>query len=313
MQLYVDQRPNGDGAALAVTPEGLYGWGNNWSDQLSIPLFRDSLVLFPQAVTLHEKWAVAKYQKNLPPRKKHELVKLISFTHGRTILVTQVGTYMAGLAMLWFIGNCTYNPRIFMPVPLPDGFVAKRIDDEGCLVVVSMGSNQLITGRNNHGQLGLGHNDEVCQFTPLPFWFDRLLHESPKFFVFQSGAMILIAGQAPRCMVESGLLPGCGDGSNVYTTATPLLFRGEVSRYHSDYDSSVVWVTEGQTNVWTSRLGKLTLAFEATHFSFTRTKDCFCDNAGGWHRVKGGGGWSDVDCKKPPAPSIVEIPRPDFE
>ncbi|KAG9395785.1 hypothetical protein J8273_2697 [Carpediemonas membranifera] len=305
----------GDGIFLAVTPKGLWGWGSNYSDQLSIPLCREHFIAFPSPVNLHSVWAIESYEARLSQWSKHKAVKVISFTHGRTILVTPVGTCVAGRDMAWFTGaNGQANSRVFMPVPMPQGFVPERIRDEGRAVIVTMGSHQMITGENEQGQLGLGHNEKVERFTPLPFWVDQL-HTELLFNVFVSSGDLLVAGQAPRCLIDSGLLPASNNDCNMYLTATPLVFNGDVSRFFSDYDTKVVWVTIGQTNVWTPLLGRLTLPFKTTHFSHYDVDDCFRDTAGVWHRIDIGGGaaWSLVECQTPPEGFMVEIPPAPFD
>ncbi|KAG9389883.1 hypothetical protein J8273_8566 [Carpediemonas membranifera] len=165
-----------------------------------------------------------------------------------------------------------------------------------------MGDRQVISGRNDYGQLGLGHGNGLSGFVDLPFWVDRIITSS-LFFVFLSGRQLLFTGKVPIHIAQSGLLPGFSE-DDFCITATPLRFPERVKGFWCD-DYQIVWVTEGATHFF--HHGKLTVVpIEATAFSedlYIR----FCDSTGQWFRVVGesDGVAELVECEAPRRPRDI--------
>ncbi|KAG9389880.1 hypothetical protein J8273_8563 [Carpediemonas membranifera] len=269
---------------IARTPKGLWGWGYSGNGQLGFESFEFN---DPTRLTFPACAEVAELETSLPPWEKHRMVTDVLMKGDQTFILTPVGTVMAGAASVRFVGPVEEeNEYLFHPVAVPSGFVPDHIIHVGSLfiatVILSMGDRQMISGRNDYGQLGLGHGNGLSGFVDLPFWVDRIITSS-LFFVFLSGRQLLFTGKVPIHIAQSGLLPGFSE-DDFCITATPLRFPERVKGFWCD-DYQIVWVTEGATHFF--HHGKLAVVpIEATAFSedlYIR----FCDSTGQWFRVVG--------------------------
>ncbi|KAG9389878.1 hypothetical protein J8273_8561 [Carpediemonas membranifera] len=255
---------------------GHVGLGDSGHGQLG---FKSSKV-DPTRLTFPACAEVAELEASLPPWEKHWMVTDVLMKGDQTFILSSVGTFTA--------------------VAVPSGFVPDHIIHVGSLfiatVILSMGDRQVISGRNDYGQLGLGHGNGLSGFVDLPFWVDRIITSS-LFFVFLSGRQLLFAGKVPIHIAQSGLLPGFSE-DDFCITATPLRFPERVKGFWCD-DYQIVWVTEGATHFF--HHGKLTVVpIEATAFSedlYIR----FCDSTGQWFKVVGesDGVAELVECEAP--------------
>ncbi|KAG9393379.1 hypothetical protein J8273_3515 [Carpediemonas membranifera] len=236
---------------IARTPKGLWGWGENYYGQLG---FQSSGFVDPTRLTFPACPKVAELEASLPAWEKHRVVTDViimgSMTteDNRTFILTPVGTVMAGDNASWYTGRVADdNDYLFHSVGVPSGFVPEHImHDRKGTVILSMGDRQVISGNKMHGQLGLGHENNMPGFVDLPFRVDRIM-PGCYFNVFLSGRQLLFAGLIPRYIAQSGLLPGYSEYDNC-PTPTPLRFREKVKGFQSD-DTTLVWVTEGQTHL----------------------------------------------------------------
>ncbi|KAG9389940.1 hypothetical protein J8273_8627 [Carpediemonas membranifera] len=287
---------------IARTPKGLWGWGTNEEGQLG---FKSASNLFvnPTRLNFPSCPNIAALEASLPPWEKHRMVTAVSIYEYQTFILTPAGTVMAGNKANWFTGEADEdNRKLFNPVAVPSGFVPDHIMHAGLLnattVILSMGDRQMISGRNDYGQLGLGHDDGMSGFVDLPFRVDRIITSETRFFtVFLSGRQLLFAGEVPFHIAQSGLLPGFSERDKCLT-ATPLRFPERVKGFWGEYDR-MVWVTEGVTHY--CHRGNLTMVpIEATAFNVEDPLR-FCDSTGQWFKVVGesDGVAELVECEAP--------------
>ncbi|KAG9396075.1 hypothetical protein J8273_2427 [Carpediemonas membranifera] len=104
-----------------------------------------------------------------------------------------------------------------------------------------MGDRQVISGCNDCGQLGLGHENEKTGFVDLPFRVGRPITYD-HFNVVLSRRQLLFIRRVPENIAESGLLPGYSKNDKCLTP-TPLRFPERVKGFYSN----LIWVTEGKT------------------------------------------------------------------
>ncbi|KAG9393362.1 hypothetical protein J8273_3498 [Carpediemonas membranifera] len=153
---------------------------------------------------------------------------------------------MAGDETRWYTDLVQEYDNRFHPVAVPAGFIPDHIVHEYDIVILSMCNRYVISGNNCHGQLGLGHENDMAGFEELPFRVDRIM-PSHSFHVFLSSRQLLFAGQVLSHIVQSGLLPGYREGDRCLT-ATPLRFLARVKGFFCD-QLTLVWVNEGSTHL----------------------------------------------------------------
>ncbi|KAG9393461.1 hypothetical protein J8273_3600 [Carpediemonas membranifera] len=270
---------------IARTPKGLWGWGDNGSGQLG---FESSGFVDPTRLTFPACPKVAEHEASLPPWEKHRVVTGVSLIRARTFIFTPVGTVMAGADAKAFVGTVEdENRHLFHPVAVPTGFVADHIVDSFYTVILSMGDRQVIGGWNENGRLGLGHENEMTGFEELPFRVDRIIAFELFFNVFLSGRQLLFAGEVPRPIAQSGLLPGYSEDDKCLT-ATQLRFPERVKGFCCMF-LRLLWVTEGRTHL-RNRDKQYCMPFEATSFGgrVIRGREVYSlrDAAGQWFMEK---------------------------
>ncbi|KAG9389910.1 regulator of chromosome condensation RCC1 [Carpediemonas membranifera] len=272
---------------IARTPKGLWGWGTNGRSQLG---FRSAFDQFvdPTRLNFPSCPNIAELEASLPPWEKHGMVTGVSIMSGQTFILTPADTVMAGYEARSFTGRVEReNRHRFHPVAVPSGFVPDHIMHVVSLftatVILSMGDRQMISGGNECGQLGLGHDDEMSGFVDLPFGVDRIITSADEFTVFLGGRQLLFAGKVTRHIAQSGLLPGKRRDYKCLTP-TPLRFPERVKGFWGDYDR-MVWVTEGVTHYYEDE-NRTMVPIEATAFNVEDPLR-FRDSTGQWFKVVG--------------------------
>ncbi|KAG9389942.1 Not1 N-terminal domain CCR4-Not complex component [Carpediemonas membranifera] len=259
---------------IARTPKGMWGWGTSG-------LQRPDRLTFPACPK------VAELEASLPPWEKHGMVTGVSIERCQTFILTPVGTVMAGYNAGWFRGPIEENRHRFHPVAVPSGFVPDHIMHVGpfnaATVILSMGDRQMISGRNDYGQLGLGHDDDMTRFGDLPFRVDRIMISQTSYFsIFPSGRQLLFAGRVRPHIAQSGLLPGFSERDKCIT-ATPLRFPERVKGFFSAF-SRMIWVTEGVTHYYEDE-NRTIVPIEAIAVNGYPLR--FCDSTGQWFKAVG--------------------------
>ncbi|KAG9391502.1 hypothetical protein J8273_6264 [Carpediemonas membranifera] len=210
---------------IARTPKGLWGWGDNRSNQLGFESAAGGVD--PTRLTFAACPKVAELEASLPPWEKHRMVTHLSMRSGRCFLLTTTGAIVAGTCCEWFAGPVP-NKRVFNTVAAPAHFVPDHIMNEEWTVVFSMGDRQMISGYNRCGRLGLGHDNEMSGLVDLPFRVDWAMPAAYNFNIYLSKRQLLFAGEVPRHIAQSGLLPGFRKGQ-ICWRPTPLQFLGRVT------------------------------------------------------------------------------------
>ncbi|KAG9393442.1 hypothetical protein J8273_3581 [Carpediemonas membranifera] len=230
---------------IARTPKGMWGWGYSELGQLG---FQSSGFVDPTRLTFPACPKVAKLEASLPPWEKHRVVTGVSLIRARTFIFTPVGTVMAGADAKAFVGTVEdENRHLFHPVAVPAGFVPDHIMHAwNSAVILSMGDRQMISGDNEYGRLGLGHENEMTGFVEPAFRVDRIIAFEFDFNVFLSGRQLLFAGELPFHIARTGLLPEYSEDARCLT-ATPLRFPEKVKGFHCE--DFLLWVTEGRTHL----------------------------------------------------------------
>ncbi|KAG9396121.1 2 5-diketo-D-gluconic acid reductase [Carpediemonas membranifera] len=262
---------------IARTPKGLWGWGNSSKGQLG---FMSDGFVDPTRLTFPLCPKVAELEAGLAPWAKHQFVTAVSLCHGRTFILTPRGTVMAGSRSTQFTGS---GEHLFHPVAVPPGFVPDRIIQCSLTVILSMGDQQLISGENRRGRLGLGHDRTIRGFEVTGVSVDRVIIAAQSYCIFAGSRQLFFAGAIPRLIRYSGLLPGLSVG-DVCPNPTPLRFRARVTGFL--LSSWVVWVSEGITHAW-RRSCLLSAPFEAT--AFGGSDRCFRNQSGQSFKAYEGG------------------------
>ncbi|KAG9392196.1 hypothetical protein J8273_5178 [Carpediemonas membranifera] len=275
---------------VARTPKGLWGWGNSFEGQLGFQSeFSD-----PARLTFPACPKVAELEASLPAWEKHSMVTAVSMKHGQAFILTPAGTIMAGSDAELFVGPVEEeNWCRFKPVSVQTGFVPAHIMHDSA-VILTMGDRQVISGWNNYGQLGLGHENEMTGFEELSFRRRQLL----------------FAGEVPKPIAQSGLLPGYY-GNEECVTATPLRFPGRVKGFYCDR-LALIWVTDGHSHLRDDN-DSYRVRLESTALGVRSVDDgvaySFRDNFGQWFRVTGvsSGVAKLVECEAPDDCDIFTI------
>ncbi|KAG9395760.1 hypothetical protein J8273_2672 [Carpediemonas membranifera] len=276
---------SGETAHIARTPKGLWGWG------ATILVCWGLSHLGSSTRPASPSPAFPRSPSSRPaPWEKHRMVTDVSMKGDQTFILTPVGTVMSGFMALWFTGEVEQdNSHLFHPVAVPTDFVPDHIMHDGgffsSTVILSMGNRQMISGRNDCGRLGLGHQNEMSRFVDLPYRVDRIVTYEENFAVFLSDRQLLFAGPVTPHIAQSGLLPGHSRG-DICLTPTPLQFPERAKGFFF-YHDQILRVTEGVThsfNAW----DKLCIApIEATAFNDHDGRACieFRDSADQWFSV----------------------------
>ncbi|KAG9393920.1 hypothetical protein J8273_4520 [Carpediemonas membranifera] len=244
----------------ARMPKGMWGWGLDQLGQLGVD--SDDFV-DPTRLTFDACLKVAKLESSLPAWGKHRMVTGLALTGLGTIILTPVGTVMAGEGAEWFLGPGEHSGR-FHPVPLPDGFVPDHMMHDFSVFILCMGSRQMVTGYNVCGKLGLGHESDMAGFVVLPFRVEHIIISGTDYPYtnFLCGRQLLFAGCVLDHIAQAGLLPGFHK-DDICPMATPLRFPERVKGWRLD-DDSLAWVTEGWTRYCSGRDVRFNVPFEAT-------------------------------------------------
>ncbi|KAG9393424.1 hypothetical protein J8273_3560 [Carpediemonas membranifera] len=192
---------------------------------------------------------VAEREASLPAWDKYRMVTDVSMDGWQALILTPVGTVMAGEGPRRYVGPVEANTERFHPVAVPAGFVPDHIMHLwNSAVILSMGDRQMISGDNEYGRLGLGHENEMTGFEELPFRVDRIpsIGLDNTFNYFLSGRQLLFTGQVLPHIAQSGLLPGYSEYARCLT-ATPFRFPKKVRGFYCQ-ESTHVWVTDGHTH-----------------------------------------------------------------
>ncbi|KAG9396710.1 chromosome condensation regulator RCC1 repeat protein [Carpediemonas membranifera] len=183
---------------LAITRQGLWGWGMNEGFALGIGAHEQ---VDPTRITFPHAPGVAEFEATLPAFHKHELVLRLCFEGTQLFFVTLAGVVAAGESYGGSLG--VGEARVFEAVPwfhrvhLPKGFIPDKITtDENKRTFVQRRGRLLVAGSNPHGQLGLGGTGDVHRFTPFPFEVKGLAPCGDYTLFFVDG-QIYIAGLAP--------------------------------------------------------------------------------------------------------------------
>ncbi|KAG9393444.1 hypothetical protein J8273_3583 [Carpediemonas membranifera] len=276
---------------IARTPKGLWGWGACYNGELG---FQSSGFVDPTRLTFPACPKVAELEASLPAWEKHRMVTDLSMERWQTFILTPVGTVMAGGSSEKFVDPVERekNKHLFHPVAVPGGFVPDHIMHVGPLhavtVILSMGDRQVISGDNQYGRLGLGHENEMTAFEELPFSVDLIMPSLARNCnVFLGDRQLHFAGLALLHVTHSGLLPGYREG-NLCLTATQLRFPERVKGFFCN-TSALAWVTEGLTHLCIRDIRMYCVQFEATAFGQSLPgvpgADVLRDSTSQWFRV----------------------------
>ncbi|KAG9393147.1 hypothetical protein J8273_3276 [Carpediemonas membranifera] len=286
---------------IARTPKGLWGWGYNLMRQLGS---KSSDFVDPTRLTFTACPKVTELEASLTDWEKHRMVTDVSMEGAQTFILTPVETVMSGSCAMWFVGANSWR---FHPVAVPAGFVPDHIMHAFDTVILSMGDQQVISGDNYDGQLGLGHRNDMTGFEELPFSVDRIISRSRSFNTFLSNHRLLYVGRVSHTLAASGVLPGRGR-TGVLRKVTPLRLLERVKAVFCECDV-VVWVSEGRTMQWAHERW-LEVPFEAASFSSPSPGVAIMRNSSGqWFEVsRRGGTVVAVECKPPSHPGFDLIP-----
>ncbi|KAG9392173.1 hypothetical protein J8273_5154 [Carpediemonas membranifera] len=259
---------------IALTPKGLWGWGHNANFQLGRPSTGGTVrLIFPAYPEVSE------LEASLAPWHKHELVYDVGMHCGRSVILTRAGPVIGGYCPDQFTGPVE-DEEIFHPITLPDRFVPDQLVVRDDLILLSNGDRSAVSGENEHGELGLGHRNEMTGFQELPFRVDHVVDSGDFATTYCRDRHLLFVGLVSSTIARSGLLSGCEEGQYCLTP-TPLKFREAVTGWFRSY-TLVCWVTGGRTHCCGERL--IDVPFEATAL-FLDTK--FRNADGDWFVVSG--------------------------
>ncbi|KAG9397107.1 regulator of chromosome condensation RCC1 [Carpediemonas membranifera] len=180
--------------STATTPNhGIYSWGRNMF--LGLGLGGSTRHVTPRRVYFPDAPHVAAYEASLPPWHKHELV-IDMFQIITQVMVTPVGTVIAGCNHHGRLGLELEQPMVstYRPLALPESFTPTQHRSTWVSMALMQGCRVFVAGKNDMGQLGLGHTEDVHVFTEIPFPVDDLWGIMT-FTVFLSGETLLYAGQ----------------------------------------------------------------------------------------------------------------------
>ncbi|KAG9389467.1 hypothetical protein J8273_8759 [Carpediemonas membranifera] len=290
---------------IARTPKGMWGWGESDYGQLGFRSLAYREFVDPTRLTFPACPKIAELEASLPSWEKHRMVINVSLDTYVTFIHTPVGIIMTGRRSVWYTGDIEEeNKYRFNPVAVPFDFVPDRImHGRNNAVILSMGDRQVITGHNECGQLGLGHKHDMTGFVDLPFRVYRVM-SGIHFNIFLSGRQLLYAGQVPRLIAHSGLLPGYSEG-DICLTATPLRFPDRVKAFFVTF-LDLIWVTEGCTHLCDYDK-QLSVSAEATAFERVRVDGRwahpFRASTGQWFEtmcVSDGAGLTECEAPKDP-------------
>ncbi|KAG9393399.1 hypothetical protein J8273_3535 [Carpediemonas membranifera] len=283
LELFNDRLAHG-----AVTPKGLWGWGENSFSQLG---FESSGFITPTRLDFRACSAVAKADSRLKPWHKDRMITGISMANGHNFILTTVGAVMAGDQAGWYVGPVQGSLR-FHPVAVPAGFVPDHVMNEHSTVVLSMGHRQMISGDNDYGRLGLGHEEGMTGFVDLPFKVDQIVASGTEYNIFVSGRQLVFAGYVLSHIAQLDLLPEFSRGDKCLVAAT-LQFPEHVSGLFV-CDDWMAWVGVDRTYVCQALTGSFErsfmVPFEVTAASLGRRDFYFRGSSGQWFRASSTGG-----------------------
>ncbi|KAG9395049.1 hypothetical protein J8273_0263 [Carpediemonas membranifera] len=190
-------------AAMAVTPAGLFGFGDDDSNVLG--LYDRNLPGVPldpcaTRVTFDEAPALALLEARLPPGRKDAAIWAVAVTRCYSVLVTPVGVVASGsnVDRLGCVADESVSrlARVFRPVPLPQGFLPTVVMTTDMNIVLGSADGQLVAGHNSLGQLGLGHTDALTRLVPAPVPVASVPAAQCRFTIFESAGTLVFAGRA---------------------------------------------------------------------------------------------------------------------
>ncbi|KAG9393326.1 hypothetical protein J8273_3460 [Carpediemonas membranifera] len=268
------------GSYILETPHGQFGLGDNYRSRLGL---EGGDVANPIRITFPACTKVSSEEARLPAWGKHELVRSVHIRATHTLVLTRVGLIVAGYNHSWFTGAVA-NPYTFNEVDLPAGFFPDHVICEEYLVLLTMGRQQMLSGRNDSGQLGLGHHDWMRGFVKAPLPVSIAVANEFYFNIVMSGTQLLFSGKVPSIAVKSGVLPFRED--TIRSTPTPLRFPERVTQFYCD-NTDLVWVGGGKTHCCTFNVAfNYTLPFEAAAMGVVDRRLCFLGVDGIWRVVR---------------------------
>ncbi|KAG9395997.1 hypothetical protein J8273_2346 [Carpediemonas membranifera] len=241
---------------VIISAKGIFGLGDDRCGVLGLG-YRD-IDMPTRLVFLCP--SIAEHEASLPPWHKDRLVSHALFHEGWTLIATPAGMMCAGDHSRIFAQG--RSGAGFRRVDLPAGFVPDHMRLIGGVVLLSHGDRQLIAGRNDSGQLGVGHRNELSAFTDPLCHIDDIVF-APGFNLFESGCDRWFAGSVPAPLSFSGLLPdfaeSVGDGPASYwldegfrreycTTATRLSLTPHTLRIYCDETQLYYLTADGTTH-----------------------------------------------------------------
>ncbi|KAG9392555.1 hypothetical protein J8273_5560 [Carpediemonas membranifera] len=248
----------GSEVQVMVTPHGVYGLEQstrtiqfNEAERMNVRM--NELVLDvrrfmperPARVSFAHCPEVAKFEASLPPWQKDRLV--VDSWYDGYLLLTPVGIVAIGDVAKQLAGpsSFTHNKKMYRPIALPHGFHPDSAMVEFDAVILTMGRRCVISGRNDHGQLGIGTKQPATSFTTFRYHVDRFLCNYD-FNLFFAERCALIAGLLPVFIAQSGLLPGHLAGEELLVPY-PLCFRRDTTRFYCD-SAFIAHVSSNETS-----------------------------------------------------------------
>ncbi|KAG9395363.1 hypothetical protein J8273_2921 [Carpediemonas membranifera] len=297
---------------IIVTLAGTYGVGANEVDELGMT---GDFIPNPTRLTFPACPMVAEHEASLPPWEKHRLVATVALSEYCTFILTPVCLIVAGADIQWYTGPVE-DDCVFNPVPIPLNSKIESIVSRDFLLMLSilrMSSKGhphhriLISGDNEHGQLALGHQNEMTGLVMLPFRAQTVIAQA-EFNVFVTSRHVMFSGLVPEFIERSGFLPGHPAGT-VCSTATPLTFPVQIRGFMC-YGEYMCLITDAETTLCIERgTQRYTLPFEAIAASFT-TGRFFRNMSGGWFVIVGVEDGEPLlePCRRPPfACAVVPV------
>ncbi|KAG9389573.1 hypothetical protein J8273_8866 [Carpediemonas membranifera] len=237
---------------LALSPKGVFTWGTGYNGTLGhaaaivhhnvfdyeAELDDDGIepepIIEPRRVKFTACPKVDAYERTLPPWHKGKLVLSVAMTYYCTVIVTRAGTVACGLVSrhLNSAGPDT-DTDLFHPCPMPQDFRAARvIAEEYVAVVTDDEGNQMIGGRNDKGQLGLGHSRRLGSFAPLPYPVEVVAFGGQSYNIFYGDKTLRYAGTVFK-LAEQFL--GGPKVRQLLSTARPLVLPFKVKAVLASY------------------------------------------------------------------------------